>query len=75
MSDILRETVIGPAEAAGLLRCGPDAVGQLIRDGDGGARLEGAESAAGWVTSVEAVYRFANRRPGKHRGRAAAFGG
>jgi len=74
MPDILSETIISQAEAARLLRCRLDTATRFVNEGDEqGARLEAAELSSGWVTSVEAVYRFANNRSGRHRGRAACF--
>jgi hypothetical protein len=76
MDRVLGETVIGQAEAARLLRCSPEAVGQLVREGDaGGNRLEADQVRGHWVTSVEAVYRFANRCCGPHHGRGGTSPG
>jgi hypothetical protein len=63
MTMVLGETVISRADAARLLRCPVEAVGRFMGEGDAdGARLEAAEVRGRWVTSVEAVYRFARDR-------------
>jgi hypothetical protein len=73
MAGVLSESVLGPAEAARLLRRLPQVVTRRVRQGDHGHRLEVIDRGGDWLTSVEAVYYFAHRPGAKHRGRAAAL--